>query len=110
MSPPNSMISEARNHQTPTFPGRMPGIACAEPWGAFYAFPNVSAHYGKRSRDREIRSSLDFGEALLEHAHLAVVPGGPFGSDRHVRLSYAASIEALSRALDRLERFIKELR
>lgn len=87
----------------------IPGVTCLEPWGAFYAFPNVSALYGRRCRGREIRTSADFGEALLEHAHVAVVPGGPFGSDRHVRISYAASIEALGRALDRIERFVKEL-
>ncbi len=87
----------------------IPGLTCAEPWGAFYAFPNVTGLFGRRSQDRILRSSSDVGEALLEYAHLAVVPGGPFGSDRHIRISYAASIEALGRAMDRLERFVKEL-
>jgi aspartate aminotransferase len=87
----------------------IPGLSCAEPWGAFYAFPNVSALYGRSAKGRKIDSSGAMGEALIEQAHLAVVPGGPFGSDAHLRLSYAASTEALGKAVDRLERFVKEM-
>ena len=72
------------------------------PRGAFYAYPNVSAAYKKG-----ITNSLEFAEKLLEEEFVAVVPGEAFGTDEHIRISYATSIKELGRGLDRLERFIK---
>jgi aspartate aminotransferase len=82
----------------------IPGVKCAEPRGAFYAFPNVSAALGKNG----MRTSLELAERLLAEAHVAVVPGEAFGVDRHIRISYAASIENLKRGLDRIHQFIVE--
>ena len=80
----------------------IPGVKCAEPRGAFYAFPNVSAVLGKNG----IRTSLELSERLLAEAHVAVVPGEAFGVDRHIRISYAASMQNLKRGLDRIHEFI----
>src|ERR1017187_428529 len=82
----------------------IPGVKCAEPRGAFYAFPNVSGALGKNG----IQTSLELSERLLAEAHVAVVPGEAFGTDRHIRISYAASMQNLKRGLDRIHQFIVE--
>mgnify|MGYP000008794877 CR=1 FL=1 len=83
----------------------IPGLKMAEPKGAFYAYPNVSAVFGRNG----IHSSMDFCEQLLQKAHVAAVPGEAFGTDKHIRISYATSIEELERGLDRIEQFVKSL-
>jgi aspartate aminotransferase len=85
------------------------GFHCGEPQGAFYVFPRVSALYGRSSGGRRIAGSASFAEALLERAHVAVVPGSGFGSDDHIRLSYATSMEKIREGLDRLEGFVRDL-
>ena len=80
----------------------IPGVACAEPRGAFYAYPNIGAALGKNG----IANTLQFAERLLAESHVAVVPGEAFGTGRHVRISYAASMQELERGLDRLHQFI----
>ena len=80
---------------------KMPGVKAQEPKGAFYAYPNVSAAF----RDG-ISNSFEFSEKLLAEEHVAVVPGEAFGTNDHIRLSYATSIKELERGLDRIERFI----
>jgi aspartate aminotransferase len=87
----------------------MPDIACPEPVGAFYAFPQVSAYYGRHFEGPAISGSLDFCNQLLQHAKLALVPGLAFGDDAYVRLSYAASMEQIRVAMDRLEWFLGHL-
>jgi aspartate aminotransferase len=79
------------------------GVRIAEPKGAFYAYPNISVGFRKG-----ISSALQFSERLLAEAHVAVVPGEAFGTNEHVRISYATSITELERGLDRIERFISE--
>ena len=81
----------------------MPGVKIAEPKGAFYAYPNVSV--GFRGG---ISSALQFSERLLVEEYVAVVPGEAFGTNEHVRISYATSLNELARGLDRIERFIRE--
>ena len=84
---------------------QMPGVHLdAMPEGAFYIFPRVDELYGKG-----VAGSVAFAEALLERARVAVVPGLPFGSDRHIRLSYACSLETLTEGMDRLEAFARSL-
>ena len=60
-------------------------ITCAMPAGAFYAFPNTSKIYGRRSGDKEISSSRDLALYLLEEAHVALVHGEAFGDDDYLR-------------------------
>jgi aspartate aminotransferase len=80
----------------------IPGVHCAEPKGAFYAYPNIAAALGKNG----IADTMQFAEQLLAKAHVAVVPGEAFGTDRHVRISYATSMKELERGLDRIHQFI----
>ena len=82
---------------------KMPGVTCRMPTGAFYAFPNVSGLLGKRWKDQPIGSAANLATYLLNEAQVALVPGEPFGSDVHIRLSYATSMEAIERGLTRIE-------
>ncbi|HXI39538.1 MAG TPA: pyridoxal phosphate-dependent aminotransferase [Bryobacteraceae bacterium] len=83
----------------------IPGVKCAEPKGAFYAYPNIGAAIGKKG----IQNTLQFSEKLLAEGHVAVVPGEAFGTSRHVRISYATSMHELERGLERIHRFIADL-
>ncbi|NLW93066.1 MAG: pyridoxal phosphate-dependent aminotransferase [Chlamydiae bacterium] len=76
----------------------MPGVRCAVPRGAFYAFPDISS-FGV--------GSAALAEELLEKALVAVVPGAAFGADAHLRLSYATSTEQIEKGMDRMERFLR---
>jgi len=84
----------------------MDGVSVQEPKGAFYAYPNIGVAFGKSG----INSAMEFSEKLLDQAKVAVVPGEAFGTDRHVRISYATSTEELKRGLDRIENFLQELK
>ncbi len=81
-------------------------LSCIKPAGAFYVMMNISKLIGKSVSGRKISCSDCFGEALLDIAKVALVPGSGFGSDIHVRLSYATSIENIREGLNRIEGFI----
>jgi aspartate aminotransferase len=83
----------------------IPGVKIGVPKGAFYAYPNIGVALGKGG----IHTSMQFAEKLLEKAHVAVVPGEAFGTEKHVRISYATSMAELTRGLDRLQQFIVDL-
>ncbi len=85
---------------------QIPGVTIAMPEGAFYAYPNISVAY----KSARVTNSLAFSTALLEQAHVAVVPGEAFGTDDHIRISYATSMTELERGLERLHQFIDTLR
>jgi aspartate aminotransferase len=91
----------------------LPGVACGMPKGAFYAFANVSGLFGRTwthdGTARVLKSSLDVAAFLLEEARVAVVPGLDFGSDAHVRLSYATSETLIREGLARMAAAIKTL-
>jgi aspartate aminotransferase len=84
------------------------GVECSEPTGAFYCFPDVSSHYGRNINGAKISGSMDFAKALLEQANVALVPGLPFGCDANVRLSFACSLEQITKGLDRLKEWLSE--
>lgn len=88
---------------------KMPGVTCRMPTGAFYAFPNVSGLLSKRWKDQPIGSAANLATYLLNEAQVALVPGEPFGSDIHIRLSYATSMEAIERGLTRIEAVLRRL-
>ncbi len=88
---------------------RIAGVGCRMPTGAFYAFPNIQGLLGKRAGDTVISTPADLAQYLLTHAKIAVVPGEPFGSMQHIRLSYATSQEAIARGLDRMDSALREL-
>lgn len=76
----------------------IPGISCVKPYGAFYMYVNI----GKIGL-----GSVDFCNALLEEKQMATVPGLAFGTDDHIRLSYATSLKNIETGLKRLEEFVE---
>jgi aspartate aminotransferase len=88
----------------------IPGIKCLAPKGAFYAFPNVSALYGRKAGDKVIKGSLDFATYMLESANVALVQGEAFGDDNYVRISYATSMENIQKALVRIREAVGKLK
>jgi aspartate aminotransferase len=88
----------------------MPGIRCSMPAGAFYAFPNVRGVLGRHGPGGLIQTATELASYLLRDAKVAVVPGEPFGSPHHLRMSYATSMDTIRRGLDRLEAAFAKLR
>jgi aspartate aminotransferase len=86
----------------------IPGVTCEWPGGAFYAFPNISAHLGDGENARA-KTCTDLARLLLEKAHVAVVPGEAFGAPGFLRLSYATSIERIDEGLRRLGKFFSRV-
>lgn len=85
----------------------IPGLSMAEPGGAFYAFFDVSSHFGKPLQNgRVAENSTEFCTALLEEAHVALVTGDAFGSPGYVRLSFATDIETIEAGLNQLAAFV----
>ncbi len=85
------------------------GISCLKPQGAFYIFPDVSQIIGKTFKGQLVKDSVSLSEILLAEANVAVVSGSAFGADNYLRLSYAISMENISKGLDRIAEFVKEL-
>ncbi len=80
----------------------IPGIKCTLPEGAFYAYPNVSAFFGRSG----VKSASDLAGKLLRESHVATVPGEGFGTRDHIRVSYATTIAELDRGLERMRKFM----
>tara|TARA_B100000809_G_scaffold124637_1_gene122837 strand:- start:1875 stop:3050 length:1176 start_codon:yes stop_codon:yes gene_type:complete len=76
------------------------GLACTTPRGAFYAFPSIA---------RTGLSSIEFATRLVEEEAVAVVPGTAFGAsgEGHVRCSFAANLEHIKEAMERMARFVQ---
>jgi aspartate aminotransferase len=87
----------------------VPGVHCVMPKGAFYAFPNVTGLFGKRARGGVLRGSADVCAFLLDEARIATVAGIDFGSDAHIRLSYATSLEMITTGLARMDAAVRTL-
>jgi aspartate aminotransferase len=85
----------------------LPNVRCPSPGGAFYAFFNVAAHFGRTLAGKKVLDSAGFCQVALESAHVNLVPGSAFGAEGYVRLSFAASREQLNGGLDRLEHLLK---
>ena len=79
------------------------GITYARPQGAFYIFPDVSAHYGRNINGKTVNGSVDMTDYLLDNARVGVIPGSASGADNHLRLSFATSLEDINRGLDRIK-------
>lgn len=88
---------------------KIPGVSCARPDGAYYAFPDVSAVLSRKHRGEPVRTSQKLAELLLEEHGVAVVPGSAFGREGYLRLSFANSEDLLRKALDRMQRALAAL-
>lgn len=84
----------------------LPGITVHQPTGAFYAFFNVSKHFGRTLHGIKIENSADFCRAALEKVQVSVVPGSAFGAEGYVRLSFAASREDLQGGVEQLRKLL----
>ena len=86
------------------------GLSCKNPEGAFYVFPNCKDCIGKKDiNKKEIVNDADFVTSLLENTGVAVVQGSAFGKEGYFRISYATSMKNLSKALDKIEEYCKQL-
>jgi aspartate aminotransferase len=83
----------------------IPGLTCTVPQGAFYVYPNISAFIGKGG----IKSTSDLAAKLLSEAHVVVVPGEAFGTDAHIRLSYAVSGDVIDKGVQRMREYLSKL-
>jgi aspartate aminotransferase len=83
----------------------IPGLTCTVPQGAFYVYPNISAFIGKGG----IKSASDLAAKLLSEAHVVVVPGEAFGTENHIRLSYAVSADVIDKGVQRMRDFFAKL-
>ena len=88
----------------------IPDVRLAVPDGAFYIFPDVSRYFGRSAGDRKVYDSADLAMYLLETAHVATVGGHAFGAPDCIRLSYAASDEAITEAMRRITKALSELK
>jgi len=78
----------------------IPGFSCSEPEGAFYAFPDVRGCLKK-----DLKTSGDFAQRLLEEEHTVVTDGAGFGAEGFIRISYATSMEQIRKGIERIHRF-----
>ena len=83
----------------------IPGITCTKPDGAFYVYPNVSSYLGKAG----VPSAMELSKRLLHEAHVVTVPGEAFGTDQHIRLSYATSHADVEEGVTRMKAFFAKL-
>jgi aspartate aminotransferase len=87
----------------------IPGFKVEQPDGAFYAFPDVSALFGKSDGETAIRNDEDFSMYLLNSAHVNTVNGGAFGDEACIRISYATDMETLKEGMKRIKAAVEKL-
>jgi aspartate aminotransferase len=105
------MVEEFSRRRTTMVKGlnKISGVSCRMPQGAFYAFPNIKGVLGKQGPSGMLKTPNDVAQYLLNEAQIATVPGEPFGSREHLRLSYATSMTNITRGLERLEQAFAKL-
>jgi aspartate aminotransferase len=87
----------------------IPGLTCTKPDGAFYVYPNISAFLDTKSGKGGVKTASELASRLLTEAHVVTVPGEAFGTDEHIRLSYAVSAEVIDKGVERIRKFLGEL-
>jgi aspartate aminotransferase len=112
IEPTNKMVEEYRKRRDIVYDllKEIPGIKTNLPQGAFYFFPDVSSYFGKSNGTITIKNADDFSLFMLETAHVSMVPGGAFGDEKCVRLSYAASEKDLREAMTRMKQALSSLK
>jgi len=85
------------------------GICCRKPEGAFYVFPNISKLFGRSGNGKKLDSPCDVADYFLEEAKVAGVPGEDFGSNEHIRFSYATSLEDIEKGCARIRQAVAKL-
>ena len=112
LSPTKKMVEEYRKRRELVYNllKEIPGVKANYPHCAFYFFPDVSFYFGKSDGATTIKDGDDFCLWMLEKGHVSLVPGGAFGEDKCVRLSYAASEKDLLEALRRMREILATLK
>jgi len=112
LTPTLKMVEEYRARREIVYAllKEIPGVKANYPQGAFYFFPDVSSYFGKSDGKVTIKNADDLCLWLLDSAHVSLVPGGAFGDDNCVRLSYAASEKDLREALSRIRKALETLK
>jgi aspartate aminotransferase len=87
----------------------IPGITCMTPQGAFYVFPEIAGLLGRKHGGKVLSNSSEVAAWLLDTANVAVIPGGEFGHDDHIRLSYATSMANIEKGMDRIRDAVMKL-
>lgn len=85
----------------------VPGIRCRMPDGAFYAFADVRGLFGLRAGDKKLATDEDVAFWLLDTAHVAAVPGTPFGAPGYLRFSYASSTETIDQGIAAVKKAVE---
>ena len=88
----------------------IPGIITNKPGAAFYIYPDVSYFYGKSYKEYHIKNSNDLSTFLLEVGHVALVSGEAFGTDKHIRISYATNETIIKEACKRIKQSLELLK
>lgn len=111
IEPTNKMVTEYHKRRDIVYNllKEIPGVKANYPQGAFYFFPDVSHYFGKKDGDTVIKNADDFCFFMLDKGHVSLVPGGAFGDDNCVRLSYAASEKDLVEAMKRMKEALATL-
>jgi aspartate aminotransferase len=112
LTPTHQMVEEYKKRREIVYQllKEIPGVKSNYPQGAFYFFPDVSYYFGKSDGTTTIKNGDDFCLWMLEKGHVSLVPGGAFGDDNCVRLSYAASEKDLREAMKRMKEALATLK
>ena len=81
-----------------------PGIKCAKPSGAFYAFPDFGAYLNRKGNNKLLKDTFDISEYILDSVQVVTVPGDGFGASGHIRFSYATNREIIKEGIDRVRK------
>ncbi|MEO6253097.1 MAG: pyridoxal phosphate-dependent aminotransferase [Ferruginibacter sp.] len=111
MKPTAMMVAEFTKRRTRVMEllTEMPGIACSEPQGAFYVFPQVNSFFGKADGDHTIENADDLCMYLLHDAHVSTVTGSAFGEPNCIRISFANSMENIEKGFGKIKDALAKL-
>jgi len=87
----------------------LPGVSCAMPGGAFYAFPDFSAYLDKQGSGKLLKDTFDISNYILGCAKVVTVPGDGFGAPGHIRFSYATSTDIIERGIERVRSALEQI-
>ena len=87
----------------------LPGVSCAMPGGAFYAFPDFSAYLDKQGSGKLLKDTFDISNYILGCTKVVTVPGDGFGAPGHIRFSYATSTDIIERGIGRVRSALEQI-
>ena len=87
----------------------LPGVSCAMPGGAFYAFPDFSAYLDKQGSGKLLKDTFYISNYILGCAKVVTVPGDGFGAPGHIRFSYATSTDIIERGIERVRSALEQI-